>query len=347
MIQRKLAAVMLSLTLAISSLAQLQRAGSFGPSVSAGIVSANIRGTGSSSGSAIRVSIAKTPKAGPGPVSISVPPGTMLRSRDGAVQNMVVAGVLGRWAGGDSYYPSSNIVVSGSTPVDYVLEAYCAEFEKDNPSETTGFDVESPDPTLANIFKQATNLSTAAKQAAVWLYTDDMTYDRMSEKMAINSLDWARAEAAVRRAQTLNSPVELTAGNAIDSTSPTFRPFDGLQTPSRSTTAEPLILYPGVVLTVENRTPFTLRGRLGTSTFSVEPRSRVELEMILLGEDTWKRVFSYTVSAGGQSVSGKKLLRMGSYTWTFKTHTVGPRGRNVLRDALVRDPTEVLEVIQP
>lgn len=332
MIQRKLAAVMFSLILAISSLAQLQRASSLGPSVSAGIVSATIRGTGSSSGNAIRVSIAKTSKAGPGSISISVPPGTILQSRDGAVQNMVVAGVLGRWAGGDSYYPSSNIVVSDSRPVDYVLEAYCAEFEKDNPSATTGFDVESPDPTLASILKQARNLSIPAKQAAVWIHTDYMTYERMSVKMAITRLDWASAEAAVRRAQTFNSPAELTTGNAIN---------------SRSTTAQPVIVIPGVVLTVENRTPFTLQGRLGPSTFSVEPQSSVELEMIDLGENTFKRVFSYTVSGGGRSVSGKKLLEMGSYTWTFRTHTVGRRGRNVLRDVLVKDPTEVLDVIQP
>jgi hypothetical protein len=336
MIQRKLAAVAVSLIMAISSLAQLQRAGSLGPSVSAGIVSATIRGTGSSSGNAIRVSVAKTSKAGPESISLSVPPGTMLLSRAGGVQNMVVAGVLGRWAGGDSYYPSSNIVVSGSTPVDYVLEAYCAEFEKDNPSATTGFDVEGPDPSLASILKQARNLSIPAKQAAVWIHTDHMTYDRMSEKMAITRLDWASAEAAVRRAQTFNSAAELTAGNTIDPSSP-----------PRSTTAQPVILIPGVFLTVENRTPFTLQGRLGPSTFSVDPRSSVDLEMINLGENTFKRVFSYTVSGGGRSVSGKKSLEMGSYTWTFRTHTVGRPGRNVLRDVLVQDSTEVWEVIQP
>lgn len=338
MIQRNLKVVMFGLILAIGSFAQLQRASSLGPSVSAGIVSATIRGTGSSSGNAIRVSIAKTPKAGAGPISISVPPGTILRSHDGAFQSMAVAGVLGRWAGGDNYYPSSNIVVSGRTPVEYVLEAYCAEFEKDNPSETTTFDVESPNPTLASIFKQTKHLSLTAKQAAVWIYTDHMTYDRISEKMAISDFDWANAEAAVRRAQTFNPQSELTTGSANDSAPPTVP----LSRPR--TTAAPTVfsVNPGVSLTVNNRTPFTLNGRMGGSTFSVQPWSRVELEMILLGENTFKRVVPYTVSAGKLSISGKRLLEMGSYTWTFRTHTVGPRGQNVLSDRLVRDPTDGL-----
>lgn len=61
-----------------------------------GKVVATFRGTGGSSGDSVKVQVAKTPKAGPGPLKLTVPPGSMLHSVNGAAQSMVIMGVRGR-----------------------------------------------------------------------------------------------------------------------------------------------------------------------------------------------------------------------------------------------------------
>ena len=116
---------------------------------------------------------------------------------------MVVSGVRGRMAGGNdlSYEPTSVITV-GSRPVTYVLDAYCAEFEKENPSSSTAFRVASqPDARLGCVLRQASagNLSVEATQAAVWIVTDAITFEHMSQKFDITSQDFARARAVAAR----------------------------------------------------------------------------------------------------------------------------------------------------
>ncbi len=171
--------------------------------LASGRVSAVFRGNGGSSGDAIELVVAKAAQAGPGILSLTIAPGTRLQSQDAAAQSMVVAGVRGRATGGDSYEPSSVIVVSGTGPTTYFLEGYCMEFEKDNPSSNTTFSMTSPDPVLACILSEANGLSTDAKQAAVWIYTDHATFEHVNEKFSVSRADWDAAEAVVRKCQML------------------------------------------------------------------------------------------------------------------------------------------------
>jgi hypothetical protein len=168
-----------------------------------GKVNVTMRGTGGSSGPSVLVDASKGPNAGPGDVHVTVPPGTILRNRNGGGQNMVVAGVLGRFIGslGNSMNvsPGSEIVVSSATPVTYVLEAYCVQFTKHNPSSSDQFTLAPSDPTLSTILAQAGGLSTDAIQAAVWMYTDHVTYAQMYPTFPINQADWAAAETVRNR----------------------------------------------------------------------------------------------------------------------------------------------------
>src|SRR5262245_22475890 len=99
-------------------------------------VATSARGTGASTGPGALIEIAKGPNAGPAPVRVTVPRGTILRNGNGGGQNMVVAGLLGRFlgdgGGATRYAPVSEMVVSSTTPVTYVLDVYCIQFEKDN-----------------------------------------------------------------------------------------------------------------------------------------------------------------------------------------------------------------------
>jgi len=80
-----------------------------------------------------------------------------------------------------------------------VVEAYCAEFEKDNPSASTTFTLGSLDATLACIVQAAHQLSTEATQAAVWMHTDRATYAHINAKFPVSRADWTAAQDVIRR----------------------------------------------------------------------------------------------------------------------------------------------------
>jgi hypothetical protein len=105
--------------------------------VSAGKVQVTFRGNGASSGDSIMVIVKKADKSGEN-LALTVSAGTRLKSGNPSAQSMVIAAVKGQVMGENSYSPSSVIQV-GDTPTTYVLEAYCSEFEKDNPSSATTF----------------------------------------------------------------------------------------------------------------------------------------------------------------------------------------------------------------
>jgi len=109
---------------------------------------------------------------------------------------MVVAGVRGQAVDANRFVARSEISVS-ATPRTYVLDAYCTDFEKDNPSAGTQFRLGKVDPALACILGAAS--STEVKQAAVWIFTDKVSYRHVNQKFTLSQSDWAAATAIVRK----------------------------------------------------------------------------------------------------------------------------------------------------
>ena len=139
--------------------------------------------------------LAKSPEAGPEPLKTRFLAGSMLVSDDASVQNMMVVSVRGIFRGGNKYQPETQIVLTEREAVVYVLAAYCMQFEKENPSYATRFALEPPDPTLACIAELGASLTVPALQAAVWMLTDGVTFDRMNQKFRITPEDWSAGEA--------------------------------------------------------------------------------------------------------------------------------------------------------
>ena len=204
--------VALSLALTVSAASQYTRSTGRGGSIDPGGIT--FRGTGASSGDAIKLTVAPRGKGGPRDVVLNVPPGTRLQSSSGGAQSMVVAGVRGRSLGGsggggggprggERFTPVSEIRGPGT----YILEAYCAEFHKDNPSSRVTFKLGGQNRDLACIFREAGGLSVAAKQAAVWIYTDHVTYGQMSAKFPVSQSEWRAALEVIKRCK-------LAAGTA-------------------------------------------------------------------------------------------------------------------------------------
>jgi hypothetical protein len=171
--------------------------------VEAGRVRVTVSGTGSSSGDSIRLLVVKSPEADARELLLTVPPGTRLASADSGAQSMVVARVRGRETGPFTFVPTATIV-AGVHPATYILEAYCVEFEKDNPSESTSFRVQASDPELACILQKAVDdgFSVEAVQAAVWIRTDRLTFEHMVQKFPVSDLDFRRAAEVVRYCQS-------------------------------------------------------------------------------------------------------------------------------------------------
>ena len=161
--------------------------------VAESLVDAVVTGTGASSGDSVFLRIRKTPRSGATPLVVTVPGGTILRSSSAADQSMVVSGVRGVDLGGGMMRAASAAVLEGDGWVTVVLFAFCIEFSKDNPSSMTMFDVEEPNPTLACITTNARGLSVEAQQAAVWIFSDRMTFFRMGEKFDVGGAEWREA----------------------------------------------------------------------------------------------------------------------------------------------------------
>jgi hypothetical protein len=91
------------------------------------------------------------------------------------------------------FIPANTIVLSNRKPVTYMLSAYRAEFNKNNPSVSSTFVLRSADPTLACVLREGKRrrLSLRSTQAAVWIQTDHASYDAVRQEFAIDPGDWS------------------------------------------------------------------------------------------------------------------------------------------------------------
>jgi hypothetical protein len=168
-----------------------------------GLVEYTFAGTGASSGDSIHLTVRKTTKAAGRVLYVTVPPGSVLRSADAGSQSMVVSAVHGLDLGGGRIRPMSQIYLGGRTPVTVILLAFCAEFEKENPSPGAAFTLEEPNPMLACIARQGRDLSIHAQQAAVWIQTDSISYEHMRQKFQVGPGDWTAAQGVVEHCRSI------------------------------------------------------------------------------------------------------------------------------------------------
>ena len=167
-----------------------------------GIVRTSFRNPeGSSSGDSVLLIVVKI--GGPDRLVLTVPPGLLLKSPLPASQDMIIAGLKGRDAGGGKYTPASTITLADNQPARYVIEAYCAQFHKDNPpADKFDFGVGAPvEPGMVCVLNEARNqkLSVAGTQAAIWIHAEHVTFSEMNTRMSIGSTEWSRAEAVALR----------------------------------------------------------------------------------------------------------------------------------------------------
>lgn len=118
-----------------------------------------------------------------------------MRNR-GLGQNMVATRVLlagGRYVS-DGKRSFISLKPKERTPVEFV--AYCVDFEKDNPTRTDSFSLETSPPSLDHVVKAIIDYSrhnpfkdiTAAAQAAIWL-ADGISIENIRTKFNVSPSD--------------------------------------------------------------------------------------------------------------------------------------------------------------
>lgn len=195
------AALLFALTTALPAAGQGRRSMTLQRAVDAGLVTAELRGLGGSSGDTIELEVSWRAGAPQRYLTLTVPVGTMLDSNHPADQDMVVRRVRGTPTGWGTIIAASEIELPPGGTATVVVEAYCAELRKDSPSPFTRFTLGGPDPRLACVLGQADDyeIGVRATQAAVWLVTDAVTHGELQQRLPVEDLDWAYARGVAER----------------------------------------------------------------------------------------------------------------------------------------------------
>ena len=165
-------------------------------------VKAEITGSGASSGDCINLELTRLT---PYTTEIRVPKGLVLLA-SGAAQNMVVYKVSGIPKGTMWITPVTKIVLDSSEPLTFILEAYCLDFHKENPSSSTKFSVGTlTDPRILRILDASDNLSSditsvGAIQTAIWVVTEDISKKELVDRFSVEQKDIDTAKVVLEEA---------------------------------------------------------------------------------------------------------------------------------------------------
>lgn len=156
-------------------------------------ITVSFAGKGSSSGDAILMEIGrKTNK----PLKVYVIPGTILKSNEPNAQDMILSQVKGEMTGDRTYSPSDFIDLSSEEPIKYLLEAYCLNFDKDNPSTTTNFRIGNVDEKLQKILYKGKvwGMPLQVIQAAIWISFENVSTYQLKQRFEINDAEIQKAK---------------------------------------------------------------------------------------------------------------------------------------------------------
>jgi hypothetical protein len=119
---------------------------------------------------------------------------------------MVVERVRGIPVGGGMFRPVSEISLSAKASAEYILLAYCFNFDRANPGPHAQFSVgEPPSPEVRRLF-EALNHAPAelrtiqAVQAALWVIAGDVRKEELQGRFPVDETHIAAARQLLERA---------------------------------------------------------------------------------------------------------------------------------------------------
>jgi len=136
-----------------------------------GAIDGGFRGTGSSTGDAVVL-------RGSGTLTVAIcpefRPGSVLRNANASGQDMVAIKLRGA-SSGLYISPVAELRFEPAVEAEYVFEAYCLNFFKENPAESDRMTLAEPAPESVLSIIEVGGPDIEATQLAIWAVTDDIT----------------------------------------------------------------------------------------------------------------------------------------------------------------------------
>lgn len=155
-----------------------------------GLIEYQVNGTNGSSGDALLLSIRRTSDQ---PITIYIDMGTVFGPSDSRYQRMVATRVRGIVldTASKGFLPVQIIQLDDLEPRLYVVEAYCMDFNLDNPSPAVAMTPLAIDARSAVILShaQSSELSIPATQAALWIDRDHISKEKIQAKFTASDQD--------------------------------------------------------------------------------------------------------------------------------------------------------------
>ena len=166
---------------------------SFEDAARQGLIEYAVAGLDASSGDSLRIRVRRQVAR---PLTLRITPGTVFRTGSRGVQRMVALSVSGEieTPGSDSYRPTETIQLDSDGFREFVLRAFCLDFELENPSPGDSFQVDAVDRRAAAILgaANAQGLDVPATQAAIWL-DRGVTGDAIRQKFEVTDAQLEQA----------------------------------------------------------------------------------------------------------------------------------------------------------
>ena len=171
-----------------------------GQAVEEGKVEAEITGLGGSTGDAIQVCVRrKVPQI----LRLTLAPGTVFKSTSGNAQDMVAAGIKGERVGEMTYRPTSQIVLSDDAEHRFVVEAFCLDFHKPNPTSKHAFALSPSDVRAAAVLSLGKEKAASMKviQSALWIDRERVTDTELKRRFSVNAEEIEQARQLIQETQ--------------------------------------------------------------------------------------------------------------------------------------------------
>ena len=165
--------------------------------VKAGKVEVTIMGMGGSTGDTIQMAVQrKVPET----LRLALTPGTVFKSANGNVQNMIAASITGERVGEKSHRPTSTIVLTDNAKHTFIIAAYCMDFHKGNPGPSDSFTLASPDDRGMKIVQagEKASASIQAIQAALWMDRENISATELRGRFPVDDKDIAVARGLLQ-----------------------------------------------------------------------------------------------------------------------------------------------------
>jgi hypothetical protein len=161
-----------------------------------GKVQVEIFGLGGSTGDTIVIDIKRKV---PEKLHIAFNPGIVFQSTSENVQNMIGIRIKGERVNQTSYRPTTEIYLPNDEKRSYIIEAYCLDFHKPNPSPKDQFILSHINEHIKNLiilgYKNA--YSTRAIQGAIWIDRDGASDSDLKKRFSLTNQEIELAKGLV------------------------------------------------------------------------------------------------------------------------------------------------------